>query len=68
MTAVTQMMQGNGFSNEYLKTYTMCKDFHCLPFAGGLFDQPAIYVEAFELIQSVINQYKANRKEGDHGR
>lgn len=46
----------------------MCKEFHCLPFDGGYLDQPAVYVEAFEMIQQMINQYQANRKEGKHGR
>jgi hypothetical protein len=62
-------MLGNGnFSNKYLKVYLMCKEFHCLPFDGGYLDQPAVYVEAFEMIQQMINQYQANRKEGKHGR
>lgn len=45
----------------------MCKEFHCLPFDGGYLDQPAIYMEAFELIQDTMNEYKANRarKEGN---
>jgi hypothetical protein len=37
----------------------MCKEFNCLPFDGGYFDQPSIYIEAFELIQNTINQYRA---------
>jgi TorA maturation chaperone TorD len=54
---------GNGsFSNEYLKLFLMCKEFHCLPYEGGYLDQPAIYIEAFEHIQGIINQYEANRK------
>lgn len=61
------MGDGN-FSNDYLKTFLMCKEFHCLPFEGGYFDQPAKWIEAFELIQNTINQYEANRKEGAHGK
>jgi hypothetical protein len=53
------MMRGGSFSNEYLKIYCMCKEFHCLPYEGGYFDQPAKWIEAFELIQSVIGEYKA---------
>jgi TorA maturation chaperone TorD len=53
---------GNGScSNEFLKLFLMCKEFHCLPFEGGYLDQPAIYIEAFELIQNIMNQYKANQ-------
>lgn len=37
----------------------MCKEFHCLPYEGGYFDQPAQWIEAFELIQNVIGEYKA---------
>jgi hypothetical protein len=57
---------GGRFSNEYLRLFLMCKEFHCLPYEGGYLDQPAIYIEAFELIQDIINEYKANkaRKEG----
>lgn len=56
-------MMGNGsFSNEYLKLFLMCKEFHCLPYEGGYLDQPAVYIEAFELIQGIMNQYQANRK------
>jgi hypothetical protein len=55
-------MMGSGtFSNDYLKLYLMCKEFHSLPYDGGYMDQPAIYIEAFELIQNTINQYKANQ-------
>jgi hypothetical protein len=55
-------MMGNGsFSNEFLRLYVMCQEFHCLPFDGGYLDQPAIYCEAFELIQNTINQYKKNQ-------
>lgn len=53
------MMRGGSFSNEYLKIYCMCKEFHCLPYEGGYFDQPAKWIEAFSLIQSVIGEYKA---------
>lgn len=58
------MMGNRSFSNEYLKLFLMCKEFHCLPYDGGYLDQPAIYIEAFELIQQTMNQYQnqANRK------
>lgn len=56
------MMGNREFSNEYLKLFVMCKEFHCLPYEGGYLDQPAIYIEAFEIIQQTINQYQANRK------
>lgn len=63
---------GNGIrvSNEYLKLFMMCKEFHCLPFDGGYLEQPAIYIEAFELIQNTMNEFKANhaRKEANYGR
>lgn len=61
------MGSGSRFSNEYLKLFLMCKEFRCLPFDGGYLDQPAIYMEAFELIQDTMNEYKANRarKEGN---
>ncbi|MCD4838172.1 hypothetical protein LRS37_04655 [Neobacillus sedimentimangrovi] len=55
------MMGNRSFSNEYLKLFVMCKEFHCLPYEGGYLDQPAIYIEAFEIIQQTINQYQANR-------
>jgi hypothetical protein len=55
-------MMGNGrYSNEFVKVFNMCKEFHCLPFDGGYFDQPGRWIEAFELIQSIINQYNANQ-------
>lgn len=65
MTAVSRMMGNGSFSseNEYLHLFNMCKEFHCLPYEGGYLDQPAIYIEAFELIQNTINQYKANQGE-----
>jgi hypothetical protein len=40
----------------------MCKEFHCLPYAGGYFEQPAIFIEAFEFIQSTLAQYELNEK------
>lgn len=53
---------GNGsYSNEYIKLFLMCKEFHCLPYAGGYLDQPAYLIEAFELIKSIIDQYNANQ-------
>jgi hypothetical protein len=55
------MVKGNGFSNDYLKLYLMCKEFRCLPYEGGYLDQPAIYIEAFEIIHQTINKYEANR-------
>jgi hypothetical protein len=60
-------MGDGSFSNEFLKLYFMCKEFHCLPYEGGYLDQPAIYIEAFELIQNTINQYQAKREGGRHG-
>lgn len=42
----------------------MCKEFHCLPFEGGYMDQPAIYTEAFELIQGIMNEYQAKQQKG----
>jgi hypothetical protein len=60
------MLGNRSFSNEYLKTYLMCKEFNCLPYEGGYLDQPAIYVEAFEIIQQTLNEYRA-RKEGANG-
>jgi hypothetical protein len=56
------MMGDRSFSNEYLKLYVMCKEFHCLPYEGGYLDQPAIYIQAFEMIQKTIHQYQSNRK------
>ncbi|MDQ0414237.1 hypothetical protein [Mesobacillus stamsii] len=61
-------MGNRSFSNDYLKTFLMCKEFHSLPFDGGYLDQPSVWVEAFEHIQGMINQYEANRKEGAHGK
>ncbi len=58
------MMGGGSFSNEYLKLFVMCKEFHCLPFEGGYMDQPAIYTEAFELIQGIMNEYQAKQQKG----
>jgi len=57
-------MGGGSFSNEYLKLFVMCKEFHCLPFEGGYMDQPAIYTEAFELIQGIMNEYQAKQQKG----
>ncbi len=56
------MVGGNSFSNDLLKLFLMCKEFHCLPYEGGYLDQPAIYIEAFEHIQNIKNQYEANRR------
>lgn len=39
----------------------MCKEFNCLPYEGGYFDQPAKWVEAFELIKSIMDQYNAQK-------
>lgn len=58
------MMGGGSFSDEYLKLFVMCKEFHCLPFEGGYMDQPAIYTEAFELIQGIINEYQSKQQKG----
>jgi hypothetical protein len=52
-------MRGSGFSNNFLKVFFMCKEFHSLPFDGGYFDQPTIWIDAFEIIQGVINEYEA---------
>lgn len=48
-------------TNEYLKLYYSCKEFNCLPYEGGLLDQPAVIAEAFFVIQNVINQYQAQK-------
>lgn len=62
------MCNRSSYSNEYLDLFLMCKEFKCLPYEGGYLDQPAIYIDAFELIQRTINQYEANRqKGGSHG-
>jgi hypothetical protein len=41
----------------------MCEDFHCLPFSGGLLEQPARKVEAMKIIRNIITEYKARQTE-----
>lgn len=62
------MLGNRSFSDHYLKTFLMCKEFHCLPYEGGYLDQPAIYIEAFEIIQQTLNEYERTRKEGLNGK
>ncbi len=57
------MLGDRSFSNDYLKTYLMCKEFNCLPYEGGYLDQPAVYAEAFEIITQTISEYQKNRRE-----
>jgi hypothetical protein len=56
-------LSDRSFSNEFLKTYLMCKEFRCLPYEGGYLDQPAKYIEAFEMIDQAISQYKRSKEE-----
>jgi hypothetical protein len=62
------MLGNRSFSDHYLKTYLMCKEFNCLPYEGGYLDQPAVYAEAFEIVHQTIIQYQNNRKEGLNGK
>jgi hypothetical protein len=57
------MLSGRSFSDDYLKTYFMCKEFRCLPYEGGYLDQPAKYIEAFEIIDQAIFEYKRSKEE-----
>lgn len=58
-------MNGRSIHNEYLSLYSYCKEFNCLPYEGGWLDQPAIYIESFEIIADIINQYQKERRNVD---
>jgi hypothetical protein len=35
-----------------------CFNYHCLPYDGGIFDQPLYLMEAFNIIRSTKNRYE----------
>lgn len=43
--------------------YVLCEEFNCLPFSGGLFEQPARKVEIMKIIRNIINECKARKLE-----
>jgi len=40
-----------------------CSKYHCLPYEGGLFDQPAWVPELFELITTTRNEFERDRND-----
>jgi hypothetical protein len=56
------MMNNRPFQNEYLELYTMCKEFHTLPYEGGVLDQPAKIMSAFYIVSNTINQHQQGRR------
>jgi len=38
-----------------------CSQYHCLPYPGGLLDQPARIMDAFAIIRSVRNRYEQEK-------
>ena len=34
--------------------FNFCKTFHCLPYRGGMFEQPARIIQIFSIIEGII--------------
>ena len=43
--------------------YVMCKDHNCLPFRGGMAEQPATLVEKWNIIDRSVSALKELNKE-----
>lgn len=41
-----------------LVIWDRCKTYHCLPYAGGLLEQPHWIMEAFDIIEAFMKQKK----------
>lgn len=54
-----------GASHEFMRLYTHYKN-NVLPYAGGLYDQPAVWREAMEIIDA--NQARVLREINENGR
>jgi len=44
-------------------TFTFCEKFGCLPYSGGMYQQPARLIESFDVIRIMISEREANRQE-----
>lgn len=51
-------------SHEFMRLYTHYKN-NILPFAGGLYDQPAAWRDAMEIIEAT--QARVMRERNEHG-
>lgn len=47
----------NNVCSYYLNLYSMCKELHCLPLAGGLEDQDWLVLHFFQVIVDSIGEY-----------
>jgi hypothetical protein len=43
--------------------YCFCEEFKCLPYEGGLYQQPALKVECLMIVRNSINEYKTRKNE-----
>ena len=50
-------------SSQLLRIFFMCEKFGCLPQPGSLLEQDNKIIEAFELINSVINKHENDELE-----
>jgi len=50
-------------THELVGLYNMCKDLGCLPYEGGLMDQPATLVQGFKVIANEINTKLAETRD-----
>ena len=46
---------------ELISLFSLCKQLGCLPNPGGLYNQPAALVEAFQIIASEISQLESKK-------
>lgn len=49
---------------QFWNLYHTSKDFHTLPVAGGICDQPNILIEAFNIISNQIEKHKIKVENG----
>lgn len=52
-------------NREALSNYALCRQFHCLPSAGGLSDQPYKMLLQFEIIADELSKIEQRRLEKD---
>ena len=45
----------------YVSTYQTCKDLHCLPASGGLFEQDSLMIEAFQVIGAELAKWESEQ-------
>jgi hypothetical protein len=57
-------------ASEVITAYNLCERLHCLPYAGGLYDQPARVVDLFIAVMSAHDEREAidRNKNKPHGR